>query len=140
MVSAAFPFASFRNAHPQPGQQSGISMSKSTCSSTKPYGFEPAKLREFLRRLFPRDTAKAAGAALDLSHRTVENWLGGKSRPDFDACGKMIELWGVEFLVAVMTTPPAWAVDALARAELADLERRSAALHTKLREAREGST
>jgi hypothetical protein len=95
-------------------------------------------LRDFLRRRFPHDTAKEAGAALGLSHRTVENWLSGKSRPDFDACGRMIGLWNVEFLVAVMTSPPAWAVDAQARAELAELERRSAALHSKLREAREG--
>jgi hypothetical protein len=140
MVSAAFPFTSFRNAHPQPGQQSGISMSKSTCSNTQLCGFEPAKLRDFLRRRFPHDTAKSAGTALGRPHRTVENWLAGKSLPDFDACGRMIDLWSVEFLIAVMTSPPAWAVDAQARAELADLERRSAALHTKLQEAREGST
>jgi hypothetical protein len=109
-------------------------MAKDTYSATQLCGFDPAKLVVFLRDKFPEDTAKSVARALGMkSHRTVENWLGGYSRPDFFACGAMIAAWGPEFINAVMDKPPAWACEALAREELADLERRAAALKARLR-------
>ncbi len=108
-------------------------MSKATCSTSQGSGFEPARLRDFLLQQFPHDTAKAAASVLGISPRTVENWINGRSRPDFSATGKLIACFGAAFLCAVMATPPDWADDARARAELAELERLSAALKSKLR-------
>jgi hypothetical protein len=87
----------------------------------------------FLREKFPHDTAKSVAAALNVSPRNVENWLALRAAPGFLTVGAMIELWGAEFLVAVMSSPPDWAREALAREEFAELERRQAALQSKLR-------
>lgn len=107
-------------------------MSKNTALNKQTCRFDKAKLPIYLRAMFPHDTAKAVGAALNVSHHTVSNWLLGKSSPDFETCGDMIALWDVDFICAVMTPPPKWGVDALARRELAELERLSAALKAKL--------
>ena len=110
-------------------------MSKKTAATGQVSRFDRAKLPIYLRSKFPRDTAKTVGALLGRSHYTVSNWLDGSSCPDFETCGDMIALWDVDFICAVMTPPPKWAVDALARKELAELERLSAALKAKLQAA-----
>jgi hypothetical protein len=112
---------------------SDVRMAKDTCSVTQICGFDNAKLVVFLRAKFPKDTVKSVSRALKTSPRTVENWLTGHACPGFRACGAMVALWGPEFLCAVMDSAPDWASEALAREELADLERRSAALKAKLR-------
>lgn len=114
-------------------QQSAVRMAKSTYQVTQICGFEHAKMVVFLRVKFPRDTVKCVAAALKTSPRTVENWLTGRACPGFAACGAMVGLWGPEFLCAVMDPPPDWASEALAREELAELERRTAALKARLR-------
>jgi hypothetical protein len=133
--AASFPrsFAVADEAALLSDPQSDRRMEKSKRSLTQVCGFDPAKMVQFLRTKFPHDTAKLAGAALNRSPRTVENWLAQRVNPDFVACGDMIDLWGPEFLCAVMTSPPEWANEALARLELEELERRSAALKEKLR-------
>jgi hypothetical protein len=115
-------------------RQSGIGMDKDTYSVPQSCGFDSSKLRKFLRDKHPHDTAKSVARALGMkSHRTVGNWLEGAACPGFFACGAMIAAWGPEFINAVMTTPPDWASEALAREELAELEQQSAALKAKLR-------
>ncbi|MDI9847344.1 hypothetical protein QM467_04625 [Rhodoblastus sp. 17X3] len=108
-------------------------MSKSTCSATHFCGFDPAKLVVFLREKFPHDTAKSVAAALNISPRNVENWLALRASPGFLTTGAMIDRWGAEFLVAVMSSPPGWAREAVAREEFAELERRRAVLKSRLR-------
>ena len=135
MSSAAWSRSSFGlPASPLSSSQSGRAMAKATGSSTQGGGFDPARLRDFLRRRFPHDTAKEAGAALKISPRTIENWLNSRSRPDFEACGKLIGTFGAGFVAAVMVRPPDWAVDAQAREEFADLERRREALLAQLQQ------
>jgi len=128
-ASPAFEFSLSLKTSPQ----SGKSMTKSKYQVTQICGFDPAKLVVFLRDKFPRDTIKSVASALKTSPRTVENWLAGTACPGFVACGAMVALWGTEFLCAVMDSPPGWASEALARAELVELERRAAALKARLR-------
>ena len=112
---------------------SGVLMDKTKDLVPQSCGFDSAKLVEFLRTKYPKDTAKSVARALGVkSHRTVSNWLEGVACPGFFACGAMIAAWGPEFLSAVMVTPPDWASEALAREELSELERRSVALKAKL--------
>jgi transcriptional regulator with XRE-family HTH domain len=136
MVSAASIGFSFSPV--SSGSLSDGAMDKDTGLNPQICGYDHQKFTSFLRSLFPRDTAKTVARLLNVSPRTVENWLSGVSTPGCDRVFRMIGLWGVDFICAVMASPPDWACDALARAELAELERRSAALHSKLREAREG--
>ena len=112
--------------------QSDKLMSKKTAANGQTPRFDRAKLPIYLRTLFPRDTAKAVGAALNRSPYTVSNWLDGTSAPDAETFGDMLGLWDVDFICAVMTPPPEWAVDTLMRKKLAELERMSAALKAKL--------
>jgi hypothetical protein len=112
-------------------------MEKTTCLHAQFCGFDPAKLEVFLRTKFPRGTAKEAAAALNTSPRNVENWLAHRAAPKFRDTGVMIERWGVEFIVAVMVSPPEWARDALAREEMAELERRRSTLLARLQGARQ---
>ena len=131
MSSAACHAGSF-GLHPS-DTHSDKRMSKKTAATGQASRFDRAKLPIYLRSLFPRDTAKLVGAALNKSPYTVANWLDGTSAPDAETFGDMIGLWDVAFICAVMTPPPKWALDALARKELAELERLSAALKAKLR-------
>jgi hypothetical protein len=112
--------------------QSDKAMRKKAPANRQTYRFDKAKLPIYLRSLYARDTAKTVGALLKISPHTVSNWMVGKSCPDFETCGDMIALWGPNFLCAVMTPPPPWAVDAMAREELAELKRRSAAIEAEL--------
>lgn len=139
MSSAAPPFP-ILSSSPMPGvsSQSGSAMTKTTRLDTQNCGFDPARLERFLRDKFPHDTTKTAAKALGTSFRNVENWLAHRASPGFLNVGVMIDRWGVEFLVAVMDPPPPWAIDALARLELDDLERRRAALMNRLQEAAGG--
>ena len=107
-------------------------MSKSTGSNTQflGRGADPAKLRDFLRA---QGAVKEVSARLGTSPRNVENWRSGVSEPRFCDVFRLIEVFGADFLCAVMSPPPAWASDALARAELAALERQSADLKAKIR-------
>ena len=128
------PFVINRSAAPASTLPlSGKQMRRSTCSATQNCGFDPAKVRDFMRSKFPHDTVKSVAAALDESPRTVENWLAFKACPKMLSVGKMIAIWGVEFIVSAMVEPPEWARDALAREEFAELERRSDALKHQLR-------
>ncbi len=133
-MSAAL--ASSRNplVTPTTSQSSDVSLAKGKCLVPQKCGFDPAKLAPFLRAKAPHDSVKTLARLLNASPRTVENWLAGTACPGFGALGAMVALWGPEFLVAVMCRPPEWASEALAREELAELERRSAALKAKLRE------
>ncbi len=103
-------------------------------------GFDPAKLGIFLRGRFPRDTAKKVSLALsvpgvlDISPRTVENWLAGHASPGFRAVGRMIEVWEADFLHAVMARPARWARDAKAAREFVELERQRSELARQLLE------
>jgi hypothetical protein len=113
--------------------QSGKPMRKETCSATQLCGFDPAKLRDFLRAKYPHDTAKAVAAVLGLkSPRTVENWLVGRSAPDFEGVGRLVDAFGPEFIVAVSVKRREWADAALALLELADIERRQSAIKERL--------
>jgi hypothetical protein len=110
-------------------------MDKSTFLVPQNCGFNHAKLVDYLRVKFPKDTAKQVAAVLKIkSHRTVENWLLEVSCPGFYNVGQMIAAWGPEFIAAVMDEPPEWASEALAREELAELGRRTAALKARLRQ------
>ena len=110
-------------------------MTKKTRAARQVSRFERANLPLFLRRLHPHDTAKAVAADLARSHHTVKNWLDGTAAPDAEAFGDMIGVYGAPFVCAVMDPPPAWASDAMARAELAELEELSARLRQKLKQA-----
>jgi hypothetical protein len=135
----------FLSSSPPPVQQRVLSetksdgtMRKDTHSDRQTCRFNPAKLPPFLRAKCPQATAKCVARLLCMeSADTVSNWLRLKSRPDFFALGALIDAFGPEFIVAVMDEPPAWAVDAAKRQDIAELERRLARLRDGLENPRD---
>jgi hypothetical protein len=83
---------------PQPSTPlSEVSVPISTYANPRKCGFEPANLRDFMRALYPRDTAKLVAGDLKVPPRTVENWLEMKATPNAVRLFQMIALWGAGF-------------------------------------------
>lgn len=114
-------------------------MQKSNVSPTESCGFDTEKFVIFLLDRFPKAPrakmiarALSVPGVLEISHRTVESWLARKSRPDFHAVGRMIELWEADFIFAVMARPSQWARNAKVARQFLELERQRSELALKL--------
>ena len=85
----------------------------------------------FLVARHPEKAAEAIEAETGIAASTARKWLAGSSRPSFVACLTLIQVYGPEFLAAVLDRPPVWisraasAADAeRTRAQIAALQRR----------------
>lgn len=74
----------------------------------------------FLTARHPIKAAEAIEAETGIAASTARKWLSGSSRPSFVACLTLIQVYGPEFLAAIMPCPPVWISRA---ASAADAER-----------------
>ncbi|MFY9293318.1 MAG: hypothetical protein WAP03_21855 [Methylorubrum rhodinum] len=57
------------------------------------------------RRMYPSKSALMVARDLDAPARTVEKWFSGEAKPSFDYWGKILNRYGLGFVVAGMATP-----------------------------------
>jgi hypothetical protein len=73
--------------------------------------------------MYPSATAANVAADIGAPIRTVENWLNGPSVPSLRWLGRIISVYGPEFLAEVMVNPPEWLIAAKRAALRERLER-----------------
>ena len=57
------------------------------------------------RRMYPTKTAQMVAHDVKAPARTVEKWLSGEAKPSFDYWGKILNRYGLGFVVSGMTKP-----------------------------------
>lgn len=66
------------------------------------------RLSAFLIGLYPTKTTDTVAADTGISANTVSKWLDRGSAPSAWAMLRLLDAYGAEFALAVMTKPPAW--------------------------------
>lgn len=115
-----------------------MSESKKIQGCTKMGADPDTKLVRFLKALYPSKTVDNVARDMGVARGTAKNWVEGKSRPDFFATLRLLDVYGPEF-AAEMFPHLRWLQDAyvryqidLATAEREANERRLEALHGRL--------
>lgn len=57
------------------------------------------------RKMYPSNTAKRVAGDVNAPARTVEKWLSGEAKPSFDYWGKILNRYGLGFVVKGMANP-----------------------------------
>lgn len=108
------------------------STERKTCVSLDAFkGFDREGFAAFLRKLYPYDTAANVAADINVSDRTVDNWMGLSSEPRASALLRLTAVYGPDVLAAAYHQAPPW-LDAAGRAV------RMAQLESELAELRSG--
>ncbi|WP_367622874.1 hypothetical protein [Labrys neptuniae] len=87
-----------------------------------------------LRKIYPNKPSEHVAAATDLPVDTVRKWFARQNTPNGPAIVRLVFVYGIEFLCAIMDEPPHWLSRAADAEELATLDAEFAALQ-KRREA-----
>ncbi len=89
---------------------------------------------DYLRKRHPDRTAEnvAADVGCGVKDTTIRKMLNRCSAPRADLFVLLLNAYGLDFLMAVMTTPPAWMVEAYRAEEQARLRRQLAELQARV--------
>ena len=92
------------------------------------------RICDYLRKRYPSRTAEhvAADVRCGVKDTTIRKMLDRRSAPRADLFVLLMNAYGLEFLVEVMTNPPAWMVEAHRAEEQAELRRQLAAIESRL--------
>lgn len=102
---------------------------RKTCVSLDAFkGFDREGFAAFLRNLYPYDTAANVAADIDISDRTVDNWIALTSEPRASALLKLTAAYGPGVLAAAFHDAPPWLDDAKRAVRMSQLEAELAAL------------
>jgi len=93
-----------------------------------------AALGTFLRAMYPRDTVSNVAADVEVTTRTVANWLDGSSSPRLDHFLRLVDAYGPAVIKAAYPGAPSWLDDAV----VAERNRELDAEIERLRALREG--
>lgn len=94
-------------------------------------GFNREGFAAFLRKLYPYDTAANVAADIEISDRTVDNWISLTSEPRASALLRLTAAYGPDVLASAYRDAPPW-LDAAGRAvRMAELEAELAQLRGK---------
>jgi hypothetical protein len=94
--------------------------------------FDREGFAAFLRSLYPRDTAANVADDVEISDRTVDNYLNLTATPRGPVFARFIKRYGPAFLRAVMPNAPAWLDDATAAEELRQAEENLARVKARI--------
>ena len=90
----------------------------------------------FLRALYPRDTAKNVARDIGVQVGTIEKMLERQSNPSWGLGIAMMLHYGPDFIAAVSPHAPAWLSRAVRAERLARMEARAEALAREIRSLR----
>ena len=105
---------------------------RSKCVSLDAFqGFDREGFAAFLRSLYPYDTAANVAADINISDRTVDNWMALTSEPRASALLRLTAAYGPGVLAAAYHEAPPWLDDAKRSVRMAELEAELAQLRGK---------
>lgn len=88
---------------------------KRAAKPARPGSLCPERTRAYLRNLHPANTCKNVARDLDISEKTVENWINGGA-PGVSGVVRLVCVYGTDFILACFIPPPTW-IDVAKRAE-----------------------
>ena len=100
-----------------------------TCVSLDAFkGFNREGFAAFLRKLYPYDTAANVAADIEISDRTVDNWISLSSEPRASALLRLTAAYGPDVLASASRDAPPWLDAASREVRMAQLEQELADL------------
>lgn len=90
------------------------------------------RLSAFLIGRYPVKTTENVSADTGISGNTIAKWLDRGSAPSAWAMLRLLDAYGAEFAVAVMTKPPAWVCKAAREQKRQQLADQIASLQAQL--------
>lgn len=88
---------------------------KRAAKPARPGSLCPERTRAYLRALYPANTCKSVARDLNVSQKTVENWINGGA-PGVSGVVRLVCVYGTDFILACFIPPPTW-IDVAKRAE-----------------------
>ncbi|MDP1587932.1 MAG: hypothetical protein Q8M07_09330 [Prosthecobacter sp.] len=93
------------------------------------------RIENFLKNRYPAKTAQFVAADIGYSPSRVAKWLEGASDPNGYAVLRMLQVYGPEFLAALLgDVAPGWLKEAQRAEKLHDLEATRARIDAELRD------
>lgn len=80
-------------------------MRKSGADDTQGWVIDTQVWVDAWRRMYPSKPAMQVAKALSARPRTVEKWFSGEAKPSFEYWGKILNRYGLGFVVSGMAKP-----------------------------------